>query len=238
MLYGLLSGRAKVKISQSLAPLHLHAYDNTQKEVRRLLDISSEKGSYLLGVLWGCLSVGDKGGFWLRHKDPFFVEFGKDLLGISSSVIPIPARTGTHFRLKITKESDSLVLKELLFPLGWTNRQAQERSYPTGRITDVAFCRAWVEMHGSFDIGVLGRPRKATPRVRIYGNHVLMEEMSSVIGMDSGLGYRKPQKTPGNRTKGLYYTGASVASLLSWLYRGATIYNPQRRAEMEAILSS
>ena len=43
------------------------------------LDTSTDTGAYILGILWGTMSIGEK-GFWIRHRDPWFVDSVRDHL--------------------------------------------------------------------------------------------------------------------------------------------------------------
>ncbi|OPX84589.1 MAG: hypothetical protein A4E53_03847 [Pelotomaculum sp. PtaB.Bin104] len=99
------------------------------------------------------------------------------------------------------------------------------------------FIRAWVELHSSIDVARIGQKKAPTPRLRIYGNRLLMEEMNHIISAGTGVSVRALQKTANETTVGLYYVGRSFRTVFQWLYDGASLYNPVVREKFQYILA-
>jgi hypothetical protein len=116
--------------------------------------------------------------------------------------------------LKITRSAEVAAIKTLLERHGWTPRKAPERPYPHGPLDDRGFVRAWVELHGSADIAHIGRKRGPAPRLRVYGNRVLMEDINRIIAAGTGLPLRAMQKTANETTVALYYYGKSFRTVV------------------------
>lgn len=195
----------------------------------------SDIGAYILGILWGTMGAWRE-GYWLRHRDRWYIEAVREILNISAAIQEVASYTGPQCRLKIVRGETVEFLGELLKSHGWQPRNAQERPYPSGIINDRGFIRAWVELHGSADIrqakhrNGLYYPQK---RLRIYGNWALMEEMNQVLSVATGLMLRTLQPSVNEITKILHYQGSSVAPVIAWLYDGAEIYNPAARDRLE-----
>lgn len=196
-----------------------------------MIDTDTDAGAYVLGVLWGICSISPE-GFWLRHRDPWFVETVRDRLGIAAAVQTVSSRTGPQARLKIARASHVAAVRDLLRKHGWTERNAPRRPYPSGRVDDRGFIRAWVELHSSADIARTGRRRTERPRLRIYGNRDLLSEMNAVLSAATGLPLRTPQKTPNEVTKALYYYGTAARTVVGWLYERCNLTNPAARAKI------
>lgn len=159
----------------------------------------------------------------MRHRDRLYIDIVREHLGITAEGHESYSYTGDQWRLKITRAADILTVKSLLERHGWTPRQAPERPYPSGSINDRGFIRAWVELHSSADIARTGRKRAPAPRLRIYGNRFLLEEMNRIIAAGAGLSPRTLQKTSNETTVALYYTGKSFRAAINWLYTGAEL---------------
>jgi len=201
----------------------------------RIINTATDAGAYVLGVLWGAVSTsGD--GYWVRHRDRWYVDVVRKYLGVMAEGHESCSRTGNQWRLKITRAADVATIRKLLERHGWTPRKAPERSYPCGSINDRGFVRAWAELHACADVARTGRNRKPVPRLRIYGNQLLLEEVNRVIAAGTGLSLRKLQKTANKTTAGLCYTGKSFRAVVEWLYRGAELYNPVAREKFEETL--
>lgn len=153
------------------------------------LDTTTDAGAYILGVLWGTATVSGN-CYWVRHRERLYIDIVREHLKITAEGHESYSYTGNQWRLKITRTADVLTIKTLLERHGWTPRQAPERPYPRGSINDRGFIRAWVELHSSADIASTGRKRTPTPRLRIYGNRLLLEEMNRVIA--AGAGWAEP----------------------------------------------
>ena len=97
--------------------------------------------------------------------------------------------------------------------------------------------RTTVELHSSADVFRIGSKRLPTPRLRIYGNQLLMEEMNRVISAGAEVPLRTPQKTANETTVGLYYCGSSFGVVFQWLYDGASLYNPAVREKFQYVLA-
>ena len=194
------------------------------------LDPSTDTGAYILGILWGTMSVGES-GFWVRHRDPWFVETVRTHLELSPSIHAVSSATGPQYRLKIVRAETVRGLKALLERHGWTPRKDSIRPYPSGDIDDRGFIRAWTELHSHADTFQAKRrngthyPQK---RLRIYGNFLLLDDINRVICAGIGQSPRKLQKTTNKTTKALYFQGSSVSLVLGWLYDGATISTERR----------
>ena len=192
------------------------------------MDTTTDTGAYILGILWGSLSVWEE-GFWLRHRDRWYVDTVRDYLDITAAVQKVSSHTGSQYRLKIVRSEWVKEVSGLLEAHEWRPRNAQERSYPTGSLNDRGFCRAWVELHSSLDIR---RAKKRNGsyypqrRLRVYGNWALLEEMNYILCAGAGLQPRTLQNTANDITKALYFQGSAVAPVLSWLYSEAEIWNP------------
>ncbi len=199
------------------------------------LNTTTDSGAYVLGVLWALCAV-NPDGFWVRHKDPWYAQTIKDWFDFDMSVQNISARTGAQFRLKIAGEKDVALICSILEPRGWTPRKAEQRPYPLGPVDDRGFIRAWVETHSSADIARLGRQRKETPRLRVYGNWDLLNEINVAVDAGSGAGLRKLQRTPNEITKALYYTGRFYAQVVEWLYEGQGLSNPAAKEKLMQML--
>jgi len=200
------------------------------------IDTTTDKGAYILGILWGTMSVAEENIYWVRHRDLWFIEIIRDCLKISSEGHKSYSSTGDQFRLKISRQSDIDTITQMLTPQGWTMRQAQERPYPSNSLNDKGFIRAWVELHNSVDIRQAKHrngnyyPQK---RLRIYGNWLLLEEINNILSSVAGLQLRTLQKTTNEITKGLYYQGKNVLPVVNWLYDKAEIWNPVIRRKLE-----
>ncbi|WP_338835971.1 hypothetical protein [Neomoorella thermoacetica] len=201
----------------------------------KIFDPTTDFGAYILGILWGALSISDE-GYWLRHRDRWYIEVVKQYFGIASCGHESHSNTGGQWRLKITRSADMAAVRDLLERHGWTPRKAPKRPYPRGPLDDRGFVRAWVELHGSADIARIGRKRGPVPRLRVYGNWVLMEDINRIIAADTGLPLRALQKTANETTVALYYYGKSFRAVVDWLYAGAELYNPAVRAGFEGVL--
>lgn len=208
----------------------------------KYLDTETDAGAYVLGIMWGTLSIFGGRRYWLRHRDRWYIETAREFLHVSASVHTSYSNTGNQARLKIFRGEDAYKVTQLLDRHGWARRKAEERPYPQGPVDDRGFVRAWVELHSCADITYPGRKRKATPRLRIYGNEVLMEEINAVLCAAIGSRPRKLQKTVNEITKALYFTGRSYRAVLDWLYQTWELSNDKVRdkfydvaAEVEAI---
>ena len=115
---------------------------------------------------------------------------------------------------------------------GWSPRRSETRPYPRGSIDDRAFIRAWVELHGSADIA--DSRRRQTPRLRIYGNATLIEQINQLLAVYTGLPLRRVQRTANETTKALYYLGKSMGQVLNTLYGSASISNPNAQQRIQA----
>lgn len=199
------------------------------------MDCRTDKGAYILGVLWGTMAEWEE-GFWLRHRDPFFADAVRDYLKIAACVQTVASRTGPQCRLKITRRKTVEEICALLHHHGWQPRNAPERVYPEGDICDRGFIRAWVELHGRADIR-RARNRNGTyspqKRMRIYGNRCLLEEINRILCSEAGLPLRRLQNTQNEITKCMYFQGAAADPVLAWLYKNAEIYNPAARERLE-----
>lgn len=206
-----------------------------QNKPCKILDPTTEAGAYIMGIFWGALSVTDE-GYWLRHRDSWYIDTVKQYLGITAREHESYSNTGGQWRLKITRSADVAAIKTHLECYGWTPRKALERPYPHGPLDDRGFVRAWVELHGSADVSRIGRKRTLTPRLRVYGNRVLMDDINRIIATDTGLPLRTLQKTANEATVALYYYGKSFRAVVDWLYAGAEICNPAMRTRFEEVL--
>ena len=196
-----------------------------------MIDITTDKGSYILGILWGSLAVWQD-GYWLRHRDRWYIDTARECLNISAAVQKVKSRTGPQYRLKIIRPELVESITILLKSNGWQPRKAHERPYPTGGINDRGFIRAWVELHGSLDIRQV-KDRKGNhhpqERLRIYGNWSMLDEMNNTLCYATGLNPRTLQPTSGEVTKALYFQGSSVSKVIAWVYGGAEIWNTAAR---------
>lgn len=59
---------------------------------QRVIDTTTDTGGYILGLLWGSLSLYEN-GFWLRHRDRWYVETDKYLGALF--VLRIPPLMGS-----------------------------------------------------------------------------------------------------------------------------------------------
>ena len=169
--------------------------------------------SYLLGVLWACCSIGTDDLWWVRHRDPKYPQYVHDVLGVGSLHTSY-SRTGAQTRLKISAAADRVRLEELLEWHGWTPRNSGCRALPKNCPNLHGFVRAWVEIHGVEDIAK--NRGKQIPRLRIYGAYDLVVGVSDYLA-EVARGPRKPQKTVGEHTWGIYYQGRSVRSVVEFL---------------------
>jgi len=190
----------------------------------RSLDTSTDAGAYVLGTLWGLVSLNED-GYWLRHRNKWYIDLVREQLSITAEGHASYSTTGVQYRLKITRAADVATVRQILMQHNWAPRNAPKRPYPLDPLNDKGFVRAWVELHSSIDVARTGRNRVSLPRLRIYGNRILLEEMNQVIAAGTGLPPRTLQKTANEATKALYYTGKSCREVLTWLYIGAELYN-------------
>jgi hypothetical protein len=93
-----------------------------------------------------------------------------------------------------------------------------------------------VELHSSADIHHAGRKKTPTPRLRIYGNKILMEEINWLISVNTNLKQRKLQNTSNKITKALYYAGKSFKAVYWWLYSDPKLFNPAVRDRIKEVL--
>ncbi|NLL20070.1 MAG: hypothetical protein GX262_13810 [Clostridia bacterium] len=199
------------------------------------LDISTDTGAYILGILWGALSKAEQ-QYIIRHKDIFFLSLVKRHFGIGTVIQKSYSPTGVQYRLKISRSSHISSIDAILTSQGWAGRNNGERPYPSGSVNDKGFIRAWVELHSSADIHRTGRKRTPIPRLRIYGNKILIEEINRIVSANTNLKQRKIQKTSNEITKALYYTGKSFKTVFEWLYTVSEVCNPTSRGRMEDVL--
>ncbi len=199
------------------------------------LDTSTDAGAYILGVLWGVLSKAED-QYIIRHRDIFFPALIKDHFKIGTAIQEGYSRTGIQYRLKITRGSQVSSFDTILASQGWASRNNEERPYPAKNVCDKGFIRAWVELHSSADTYRTGRKRTPTPRLRIYGNKILIEEINWIISANTGLKQRKIQNAANETTKILYYVGKSFKTVLWWLYSNPEIFNPAARERIEEVL--
>ncbi|WP_165859226.1 hypothetical protein [Desulfofundulus salinus] len=200
------------------------------------LDTTTDAGAYVLGILWGTASTSGE-GYWVRHRDRWYVDVVREYLGVTAEGHESYSRTGNQWRLKITRAVDVAAVRNLLERHRWVPRKAPERPYPSGNIDDRGFVRAWVELHSSADVARTGRKRAPTPRLRVYGSRLLMEEVNLVITAGTGVSLRTLQKTENDTTAVLYYAGKSFRVVVDWLYAGAELYNPIVREKIEEVIS-
>lgn len=207
-----------------------------QKSVKpQQLDTSTEAGAYLLGILWGTMGQWEE-GYWLRHRDRWYIDAVRAVLGIEPEPQEAKSRSGLQYRLKIVSARDVRTIENILRAHGWAARKAPERPYPSGSLDDRSFIRAWVELHGAVDIRQQKRRNGSyypQRRLRIYGNWALIGEMNYIISAATGLNPRTLQRTPNNITKALYYQGKVVTPVTDWLYDEAEIFNPRVRARIQ-----
>lgn len=187
------------------------------------------RGAYLLGVLWGRTSVGSDRSFWVRHRDKWYPEAVKSWLGITAGIREVSSGTGRQYRLKVSRAADIATLENIFARYGWSPRNAPRRPYPAGEVDDRGFIRAWVELHSSYDMAAMRLTKTLRPRLRIYGNYELLNEVNWMLAAACGVGLRKLQKAPSTTTKIIYYVGESCRAVLAWLYHGAGLFNPRSK---------
>lgn len=203
----------------------------------KIIDTATDAGAYVLGILWGTATTSGS-GYWVRNRARLYIDIVREHLGITAEGHESYSYTGDQWRLKITRAADVTAVRNLLERHGWMPRQAPERPYPGGNINDRGFIRAWVELHSSADIARTGRKRTPAPRLRIYGNRFLLEEMNRIIAAGTGLSPRALQKTTNETTAALCYTGKSFRSVVRWLYTDAEIYNPKAFERFFGVLNA
>lgn len=115
------------------------------------VNTTADIDSYILGVLWGILSLTSE-GFWLCHKDLWYITVIKEHLDIFANSHISSSDTGSQYRLKITREKDVSKIKDILYAYNWAPRKAAIRPYPHGVKHDRDFIRAWVELHSHADM--------------------------------------------------------------------------------------
>jgi|GEM_PF-3859460 hypothetical protein len=86
------------------------------------IDTDTDLGAYLLGILWGTMSVSDN-EYWIRHRDPFFIETIRNHLHISAR--GFRAKDGTQFRLKISTDNSHGLTRGVLILRGCPSRLTQ-----------------------------------------------------------------------------------------------------------------
>lgn len=190
------------------------------------INTTTEAGAYALGVLWAICSPNctDK-GYWIRHKDRWYLEFLREYLQLTAGIQESRYQETVQYRLKIIRGADATTIENVLDKHGWQPRNSPIRSYPSGAVDDRTFVRAWAELHSSTDI-VRSRKKYPTPRLRIYGNWLLLDEINRVITAGAGVPLRRLQDASNDTTKILCYVGSSCKSVADWLYKNATIYHP------------
>ena len=198
-------------------------YRLTRPGPPRHFDAQTEADAYALGLLWGTAGFPDAQTLLIRHRDRALIILLRDLLDVPGSITTGSTPLGLQTRLKISRTTTVRSLRQWLTDQGWTPRQAVVRPYPTGSLDDRAFIRAWVELHAVTDQARSGRRRQLRPRLRIYGNQVLLATMNTQISLATGLPQRTMQKTTNVSTRALYYTGQSAQTVLRWLYQDATV---------------
>lgn len=211
-------------------------YHLTRPSAYRPPDVLTESGAYALGILWGTASLITSNELMIRHRDLELLAYWQHLMSLSGSIAVYSSATGPQGRYRIRQHFVVRRLKDWLNAAGWTPRQADVRPYPQVPIQDGAFIRAWIELHAAADRPPQGRQRRETPRIRIYGNQVLLTTMNDHIARASGLTPRTLQKTSNTSTKALYYTGQSARTLLQWLYREAVIFHAPAKDRLTAVL--
>jgi len=210
-------------------------YHKTKPGKLKNVDIMTDAGAYILAILWGTTSEMGNEGYWIRHRNSWYINTIKQYLAITSKAQASLSSTGQQTRLKIVRAADVLSIRRLLTTQGWKPRQSFERPYPVGPINNQGFIRGWVELHSSIDITRNGRKRTATPRLRIYGNWALLKEINLCITAGTGLQPRTLQKTTNNITKQIIFTGQSYREVREWLYEGSELSNPAKREQFFGI---
>jgi len=86
-------------------------------------------------------------------------------------------------------------------------------------IINQTLVRAWVELQRCADMARTGKNRKPVPKLRIYGNRLLLEEVNRVNAAGTGLPLKKLQKTGNETMVKLCYTRRSSRAELEWVYK-------------------
>jgi len=105
---------------------------------------------------------------------------------------------------------------DLFRGFGWAERNADERNIPA--LEDYQdFLRAYLELHSSADI--LRTKRGKRLRLRIYGNHVLIQSINSILAEQVGVLPKKPQPCPNGKTSVLYFqSAAEIDMVLNYIF--------------------
>ena len=177
---------------------------------------------YLLGILWGCCAVHHL-HLVCRCRDSYYPDYVAAHLG--GRVRVQQARTGPQYVVDLPISTDALAA------YGWQPRNADERPYPHDIDDNAGFCAAWIELHHSVGVHRTkgGFP---CPRLRIYGNRLLMGSIETYIAEIAGVGHKSIQQLHNVKTAGIYYqSGAEVSSICTSLIR-----NPFVRSQIEQII--
>ena len=185
-----------------------------------ILDPGTDDGAYVLGILWGLLSVAED-GYWVGHEDKWYIDTVQEHLGVEG--FASYSSSGGQWTLRINRPADVISLRQILDVQAWTPGNAMERPYPDGPLDDRGFIRAWFELHSKVDMVRTGRERKQTPRLRVTGEKNLLYDLKGVLSLWTGAPGRL-QKTSAD-TQILYYHGSVFLGLLDWLYDGAALSN-------------
>ncbi|TQI68576.1 hypothetical protein LY85_3316 [Clostridium sp. KNHs216] len=177
---------------------------------------------YLLGILWGCCTP-HHNRLLCRHKDKYYPDYVASQLG--GHVRTQMSRTGIQYTVNIPIEFEEL------YKFGWTLRNNDVRVYPKTD-DDKGFCSAWIELHHSAD---LGRRKDGTrhPRLRIYGNYVLMESIESKISIIANVGQKSILRLHNEKSAEIYYQSYNEITRI----RDVFVRNPHISEKIGLILS-
>ena len=174
---------------------------------------------YVLGILWSIGSpIEDKYPyFMLRHHDRYFLDVGRNVLDISTTVFEGESRTRPQYKLKLFNFDLSHLTQ-----YGWQPRIAEQRNYPSIQ-EHASFIRAYLELHSSIDtLTIRSRGKERTsPRLRIYGNRYFLEKLTVVLSSQAGISPKRVQKTTklSEQSGLLYYQSRrELEKLLEYLY--------------------
>jgi len=167
----------------------------------------------ILGILWA-LGRDDGERFLLTYRDKAPLEEVTKTLGINNKVSKSRSRTGEQYRLRVSGDARDYLKKELA-RLGWRKRWSEERPYPENFEQHRDFILAYIELHSSLDRNSHGKPR-----LRIYGNKLLMQGMNEVLPKIFDVHGKTPQKVTA-KTYALYFQSPEEVEYLMAELRGA-----------------
>lgn len=152
---------------------------------------------YDLGIIWAIGTFAD-GLFVIRHTDRHYIDRIAQYVDVTPYLQA--DKDKKYWKLKTSK-----ITAPALLSMGWDSRIDNSRRMP--KLDDyIPFARAYVELHGCFDLRNTKQGRR--PRLRIYGAIPLLHGINTILSNECNVGAKNLQILYNNKTGALYYQAA------------------------------